>query len=96
MFKRLQSYHNNLTLNEEYKAYRNTLNSSLRPVKQNHYHSVLNKHKNNSKKAWEVRNELAFDKKKTSMPPNKLITRLETQSLINNPKPRNSIITLLT
>ena len=49
MFKRLQSYHNNLTLNEEYKAFRNILNRLLRPVKQNHYHNVLNKHKKTQK-----------------------------------------------
>ena len=76
MFKRLQNYHNNLALNEEYKAYRNTLNRLLRLAKQNHYHNVLNEHKGNSRKAWEVINELAFDTKKTSIPPTKLITTL--------------------
>ena len=40
------------------------------------YHNILNEHKGNSKKAWEVINELAFDKKKTGIPPTKLITTL--------------------
>ena len=61
MFKRLQNHHNNLALNEKYEAYRNTLNRSLRLAKQNHYHNILNEHKGNSKTAWEVTNELAFD-----------------------------------
>ena len=76
MFKLLQNHHNNLALNEEFKAYRNTLNRLLRLAKQNDYHNILKEHKGNSKKAWEVINELAFDKKKTSMPPTKLITTL--------------------
>ena len=65
-----------MALKEEYKAYRNTLNRSLRLAKQNHYHNILNEHKGNLKKAWEVINELAFDKKKTNIPPTKLITTL--------------------
>ena len=65
MFKRLQNHHNNLALNEEYKAYRNTLNRLLRLAKQIHYHNILNEHKGNSKKAWKFINELAFDQKKT-------------------------------
>ena len=76
MFKRLQNHHNNLALNEEYKAHHNTLNRSLRLAKQNHYHNIFNEHKGNSKKASKVINELAFDKKKTSIPPTKLITTL--------------------
>ena len=48
----------------------------MRLTKQNHYHNILNEHKGNSEKAWEVINELAFDKKKTSIPPTKLITTL--------------------
>ena len=62
MFNRLQNHHNNLALNEKYEEYRNTLNRSLRLAKQNHYHNILNEHKGNSKKVWEVTNELAFDK----------------------------------
>ena len=86
MFNRLQNHHNNLALNEKYEAYRNILNRSLRLAKQNHYHNILNEHKGNSKTAWEVTNELAFDKKKTSIYHLiNLSQRLETQSLINNP-----------
>ena len=85
MFKRLQNHHNNLALNEEYKAYRNTLSRLLRLAKQSHYHNILNKHKGNSKKAWKVRNELAFDKKRQAYHLLNLSLRLETQSLINNP-----------
>ena len=76
MFKRLQNHHNNLALNEEYKTYRNTLNRSLKLAKQNHHHNILNEHIGNLKKAWEVINELAFNKKKTSILPTKLITTL--------------------
>ena len=64
MFICLQNQHDNLEQNKEYKAYRNTLNLLLKLAKQNHYHSILNENKGNSKKAWEVINEFAFDKKK--------------------------------
>ena len=65
-----------MALNEEYKGYCNTLNRSLRLAKQNHYYNILSEHKGNSKKALKIINELAFDKKKTSIPPTKLITML--------------------
>ena len=48
----------------------------MRLAKQNHHHNILSEHKGNSKKALEVINELAFDKKKTNIPPTKLIATL--------------------
>ena len=37
-------------------------------------HSVLNEHKGNSQKVWQVVNELAFTKKRTRLLPSKLVT----------------------
>ena len=62
MFKRLHKNSDNLVLTEKYKAYRNALNRLLRLAKRNYYHSVLNEHKGNSRKVWQVVNESAFTK----------------------------------
>ena len=64
----------NLVLTEKYKAYRNALNRLLRLAKRNYYHSVLNEHKGNSQKVWQVVNELAFTKNRTRLLPSKLVT----------------------
>ena len=45
----------------------------LRRAKSNYYHSVLNEHKGNSKKAWETVNELIYNKQRSSSPPSELM-----------------------
>ena len=67
----------------KYKAYRNTLNRLLRRAESNYYHSVLNEHKGNSKKAWETVNELIYNKKRSSSPPSKLMN--SNGEVISNP-----------
>ena len=74
MFKRLHKNSDNLVLTEKYKAYRNALNQLLRLAKRNYYHSVLNEYKGNSRKIWQVVNELAFTKNRTRLLPSKLVT----------------------
>ena len=74
MLKRLPKNSNNLVLTEKYKAYRNAFNRLLRLAKRNYYHSVLNEHKGNSQKVWQVVNELAFTKNRTKWLPSKLVT----------------------
>ena len=74
MFKRLHKNSNNFVLTEKYKAYRNALNRLLRLAKRNYYHSVLNEHKGNSQKVWQVVNELAFTKNRARLLPSKLVT----------------------
>ena len=74
MFKRLHKNSDNLVLTEKYKAYRNALNRLLRLAKRNYYLSVLNEHKGNSRKVWQVVNELAFTKNRTRLLPSKLVT----------------------
>ena len=46
----------------------------LRLAKRNYYHSILNEHKGNSQKVWQVVNELAFTKNRTRLLPSKLVT----------------------
>ena len=43
-------------------------------AKRNYYHSVLNEHKGNSQKVWQVVNELAFTKNRTKLLLSKLVT----------------------
>ena len=43
-------------------------------AKRNYYHSVLNDHKGNSQKVWQIVNELAFTENRTKLLPLKLIT----------------------
>ena len=74
MFKRLHKNSNNLVLTEKYKAFRNALNRLLRLAKRNYCHSILNEHKDNSQKVWQVVNELAFTKNRTRLLPSKLVT----------------------
>ena len=74
MIKRLHKNSDNLVLTEKYKAYRNALNGLLRLAKRNYYHSVLNGHKGNLQKVWQVENELAFTKNRTKLLPSKLVT----------------------
>ena len=74
MFKLLHKNSDNLVFTEKYKAYRNALNRLLRLAKRNYYHSVLNEHKGNSQKVWQVVNELAFTKDRTGLLPSKLVT----------------------
>ena len=61
-------------MTEKYKDYRNALNRLLRLAKRNYYHSVLNEHKGNSQKVWQVVNELAFTKNRTRLVPSTLVT----------------------
>ena len=42
-------------------------------AKRNYYHGVLNEHKGNSQKVWQVVNELAFTKNRTRLLPSKLV-----------------------
>ena len=66
LFKPKTKYNSDdLVLTEKYKAYRNALNRLLRLAKRNYYHSVLNEHKGNSQKIWQVVIELAFTKNRT-------------------------------
>ena len=74
MFKRLHKNSDKLVLTEKYKAYQNALNQLLRLAKGNYYQSVLNEHKGNSQKVWQVANELAFTKNRTKLLPSKLVT----------------------
>ena len=73
LFKQLLRNRDNSILSSKYKTYRNTLNRLLRRAKSNYYHSVLNEHKGNSKKAWETVNELIYNKKRSSSPPSELM-----------------------
>ena len=83
LFKQLLRNRDNSILSSKYKTYRNTLNRLLRRAKSNYYHSVLNEHKGNSKKAWETINELIYDKKRSSSPPSKLMN--SDNEVISNP-----------
>ena len=83
LFKQLLRNRDNSILSGKYKTYRNTLNRLLRRAKSNYYHSVLNKHKGNSKKAWETINEIIYDKKRSSSPPSKLMN--SDSEVISNP-----------
>ena len=74
MFKLLHKNSDNVVLTEKYKAYQNALNQLLRLAKRNYYHSVLREHKGNPQKVWQVENELAFTKKRTTLLPSKLVT----------------------
>ena len=67
IFKRLPKNSENLVLTEKYKAYQNALNRLLRLAKRNYNHSILNEHKGNSQKVWQVVNELAFTKNCTRL-----------------------------
>ena len=71
LFKQLLKNRDNSILSSKYKAYRNTLTRLLRRAKSNYYHSVLNEHNGNSKKACETVNELFCNKKRSSSPPSK-------------------------
>ena len=53
MFLHIQNQHDNVAQIKEYKAYRNTINPSLRQAKQNCYHIIHNENKGNSKKSME-------------------------------------------
>ena len=83
LFKQLLRNRDNSILSSKYKTYRNTLNRLLRRAKSNYYHSVLNEHKGNSKKAWETINELIYNKKRSSSPPSKLMN--SNGEVISNP-----------
>ena len=74
MFKRLHKNSDNLVLTKKYKAYRNAFNQLSRLAKRNYYHSVLNEHKGNSQKIWQVVYELAFTKIRTKLLHSKLVT----------------------
>ena len=62
--------HNNLrkkpdtSQNHKYKIYRNLLNRLNKQAKVNYYHKVLIDNKNNSKKVWNIVNELIYNRKK--------------------------------
>ena len=60
MYSRLHKTTENLELTEEFKIYRNTLNCILRLAKRNYYHQVLNANKGDSKKVWNIVNELTI------------------------------------
>ena len=64
-------------LKNKYKIYRNTLNRALKWAKSNHYHSVL-EHKGDSKKMWEIVNELTYNKKHSRMLPSTLFNKVGT------------------
>ena len=49
--------------NHKYKIYRNLLNSLIKQTNVDYYHNVLNDNKNNSKKIWNIVNELIYNKK---------------------------------
>ena len=62
-------------LKNKYKIYRNTLNRALKWAKSNHYHSVLEELKGDSKKMWEIVNKLTYNKKRCRTVPSKLINK---------------------
>ena len=57
------------------KTYKNILNRALKLWKRSHYHNVLQEHKGNSKKIWEIVNELTYTKKRSWTVPSKLINK---------------------
>ena len=62
-------------LKNKYKIYRNTLNRALKWAMSYHYHSVLEEYKRDSKKMWEIVNEIPYNKKRSRTLPSKLINR---------------------
>ena len=77
LFKQLQKKREDSVPKNKYKVkiYRNTLNRALKWAKSNHYLSVLEEHKGDSKKMWEIVNELTDNKKRSRTLPSKLINR---------------------
>ena len=67
MYSRLHKTTENLELTEEFKTYRNTLNCILCLAKRNYYHQVLNANKGDSKKVWNIVNELTYNKKRSNV-----------------------------
>ena len=64
--------------------YINTLNRALRMTKRSYYHLLLNEHKGNSTKMWEIVNELTYNKKRSRAKPSKVIN--EDGVVIANPQ----------
>ena len=65
-FKQVQKKREDSAQKNKYKIYRNTLNRALKWAKSNHYHSVLEEHKKDSKKMGEIINELTYNKQRKS------------------------------
>ena len=53
---------NNLNDWEKFKQQRNKVNQAIRAAKQRYYHSTLSEHKSDSKKTWEIINEITSRK----------------------------------
>ena len=53
---------NNLNDWEKFKQQRNKVNQAIRAAKQRYYHSMLSEHKSDSKKTWEIINEITSRK----------------------------------
>ena len=62
---------------ESNKSYRNVLNRSLRIAKSVYYNRVLRENKGDSKKVWEVINELTFNNKQNKLGLSYLATAAE-------------------
>ena len=58
----------------KYKIYRNLLNRLIKQAKVDYYHNVLKDNKNNSKKVWNIVNELVYNRKQKNSGPTKILT----------------------
>ena len=58
----------------KYKIYRNVLNRLIKQAKVDYYHNVLKDNKNNSKKVWNIVNELLYNRKQKNSGPTKILT----------------------
>ena len=70
--------------NHRYKIYRNLLNRLIKQEKVDYYHNVLNDNKNNSKKVWNIVNELVCNRKQKNSGPTKILT--DTGCTITDPQ----------
>ena len=68
----------------KYKIYRNLLNRLIKQTKVDYYHNVLKNNKNNSKKVWNIVNELVYNRKQKNSGPTKILT--DTGCTITDPQ----------
>ena len=68
----------------KYKIYRNLLNRLIKQAKVDYYHNVLKDNKNNSKKVWNIVNELVYNRKQKNSGPTKILT--DTGCTITDPQ----------
>ena len=68
----------------KYKIYRNLLNHLIKQTKVDYYHNVLNDNKNNSKKVWNIVNELVYNRKQKNSESTKILS--DTGCTITGPQ----------